>query len=574
MPVELSGRRIFIASPGGLSDERALCRRVVSSFNERIAHERGVAFIAHGWEDVPGALGRPQETINRYVRESDFVIMMVGDKMGSPTTINPPFLTGIEEEFVETLTCCGSPELPMRDSLLLFKTVEGHRLVNPDSGLQSVLDFKDRIETSKEILYQRFEAQEQLTRQIERNLMEWSRPLGPKDPRSYPVLLAAIGADDRTGMEHPPSHAPDELVEWAEARASLGLTTQAEAAFAQAARHRRPADLERYARFTRRTGQLQRAYELNEQILGLDDVVVSSDPLMVATRARALANMGLVKRKQGDLQQSRELLEEAAQTARGGGPDGSDVLAYALDLLGLTLARLGNLSAAAASYEEALGLRRRTGNVNGEAKSLVNLARLARQSGERDTAVGYLTTAIDLLEEDGDEPALANALASYGETLAAESPADAEELLERSLGINERLKNIDGISVVSGDLARLNIARGDLDAARRYAERTMAVSSTSANREGTAIAFRLLGQIEHAAGNMAGALELLTKAVEAAASIDDPSREAAARLALARVLREEGGGTELSRTIELGLDAARRADDSHVAAELQQLSSD
>jgi hypothetical protein len=99
---------VFIASPGGLDDERKACRQTLADFNESHALRRNVAFIAHGWEDVPGALGRPQELINGYVRESDYLVMIVGDRLGSPTTVEPPFLTGIEEELVEALTCVGS----------------------------------------------------------------------------------------------------------------------------------------------------------------------------------------------------------------------------------------------------------------------------------------------------------------------------------------------------------------------------------------------------------------------------------------------------------------------------------
>jgi tetratricopeptide (TPR) repeat protein len=571
VPVEISGRRIFLASPGGLEAERKLCRHVVSSFNDRVAYNSGVAFIVYGWEEVPGRLGRPQATINEFVRESDYLIMMVSDTLGSPTTNEPPFLTGIEEELIEALSCATSADLPMRDLLLLFKVVDKKRLPVPDRELREVLEFKNRIETSKEILFQRFESEEQLAEHVERNLREWSLPLRPKIPCTYPVLLSAIRAPDRSPMEQPPFSAPSELVAWAEEKASLGLTTQAEAAFAKAAQQERPEDLERYARFMRRTGQLQRAFELNTQILNLPDVLMGADPIKVAIRARALANMGLIKRKQGDLRISRELLDEAVQTAREAGRDGASVLDYALDLLGITFDRLGMTQEAMTRFEQALVLRRDASDTRGEAKSLVNLARLARRSGDAAGAIDKLKRAIGLLDGDRNEPALANALASLGETLSRESPAEAETLFKQALEINERLKNIDGISVVNRDLTLLYIAQGDVDRARKYAARTMEVSSASANREGTAVALRLLGQVEHAAGNLDGARELLKEAIDAAVIIGDPNREAVARLALAEVLAEQGSGIAFERTIQEGLEAAARAGNHEVASELRRL---
>jgi tetratricopeptide (TPR) repeat protein len=362
-------------------------------------------------------------------------------------------------------------------------------------------------------------------------------------------------------------------VRWAEERASLGLTTQAEAAFARAAQNENPGELESYAKFMRRTGQLQRAFELNEQILTLPGVVVSQNPERIAVRSRALANMGLITRKQGDLRRSRELLDEAVITAREAGKDWVEALNYALDLRGITLERLGMMTEATTDFEESLIHRRDASDDDGQAKSLVNLARIARRSGDDAKVVSYLHEAIRLLGPDGPEPALANALASLAEALTEDSPSEAESFFNQALDINEQLKNSDGISVVSGGLAQLHIAEGDVASARRDAERAMEVSTASANREGIAVALRLMGQVEHAAGNLEASAELLDEAVSAATAIGDPNRDALARLALAKVQIEQGSTTALKRTIQFGLEAAALAANSMLVDEFQQLRS-
>jgi tetratricopeptide (TPR) repeat protein len=563
---------VFIASPGGLDGERKACRQAVTDFNEKHALRQDVAFIAHGWEDAPGALGRPQELINRFVRESDYLVMVVGDRLGSPTTVEPPFLTGVEEELLEALTCVGSPKHPMRDLLLLFKAVDRRRLVVPDGQLQRVLDFRDRIERSKEILFHTIETVDDLRAKLQQNLWEWAVPLSEKVPVPCPVLLASIRDQNRQSMERPAAASPDELVSWAEARAAIGLTTQADSAFARAAEHERPEDLERYAIFARRTGQLDRSYALNEQILSLPDVVVSDEPSMVATRSRALANMGLIKRKQGDLPNSKRLLDEAAQTAAGEDDVVVEARAYALDLLGLTQAREGRVGDAKASHEQALALRQRAGDRAGEAKTLINLARLAREDGDTQAAKERLDEAIRLLDGmDDQRPALANALTSLGQTVAASAPDYAAELFKRALKINEFVKHTDGVSVVAGDLARLHLAQGDPSAARPFARRVMQVSRDSANREGLAVGLRLLGEVEHASGNSPRAAELLQQAVEAAVTINDPFREAAARLVLARVLLTRGQPLEFERMVDQGLLAAERAGNLRIAEDLRKL---
>jgi tetratricopeptide (TPR) repeat protein len=407
---------------------------------------------------------------------------------------------------------------------------------------------------------------------LQRNFWQWSDPLKEKVPVLCPVLLSSLRDQNRQSMERPAAASPDELVQWAEAKAADGMTTQADSAFALAVEHRRPEDLERYAIFSRRTGQLERSYSLNEQILALPDVVVSDHATMVATRIKALANMGLIKRKQGELPGSRRLLDEASRTATGDDDVVVGSKAYALDLLGLTQAREGHASEARASHEEALTLRQRIGDRAGEAKTLINLARLAREEGDTDLGKKDLARAISLLDGmDDQKPALANALASLGQTIAPGAPEEAAELFGRALEINELIKHTDGMSVVAGDLARLRLAQGDPNGARPFAERVMQVSRDSANREGIAVGLRLLGEAENASGNSPRAGQLLQQAVEAAMTMNDPAREAAARLELSRVLLALGQVSEFDRMVDDGLAAAGRAGNHLIAEALRAL---
>ena len=60
MSSNLTGLRVFIASPGGLGDERRAFRDEISEYNKAETILRGVVFQAIGWEDTLGAVGRPQ----------------------------------------------------------------------------------------------------------------------------------------------------------------------------------------------------------------------------------------------------------------------------------------------------------------------------------------------------------------------------------------------------------------------------------------------------------------------------------------------------------------------------------
>ena len=49
MPGALTSYRIFIATPGGLDEERRAFRDCVVEFNDDTANPRGVHFIPVGW---------------------------------------------------------------------------------------------------------------------------------------------------------------------------------------------------------------------------------------------------------------------------------------------------------------------------------------------------------------------------------------------------------------------------------------------------------------------------------------------------------------------------------------------
>src|SRR5438046_2882905 len=101
MSHDIRAYRIFIASPGGLADERRRFRDVVHRFNDTDAIPRGVLFIPVGWEDTLGGVGRPQSPINEEVRDCDYFLLMLWDRWGSPPDSEAAgrFTSGTEEEY-------------------------------------------------------------------------------------------------------------------------------------------------------------------------------------------------------------------------------------------------------------------------------------------------------------------------------------------------------------------------------------------------------------------------------------------------------------------------------------------
>jgi hypothetical protein len=57
------------------------------------ALSRGVCFISIGWEETLGAIGRPQELINEDLRECDYFVLVLYDRLGSPQPWDPRVVT-------------------------------------------------------------------------------------------------------------------------------------------------------------------------------------------------------------------------------------------------------------------------------------------------------------------------------------------------------------------------------------------------------------------------------------------------------------------------------------------------
>jgi hypothetical protein len=57
--------KVFLASPGDLSDERRAAKAVVDEFNKLWADTLGYHVELVGWEDTVSRYGRPQELINQ-----------------------------------------------------------------------------------------------------------------------------------------------------------------------------------------------------------------------------------------------------------------------------------------------------------------------------------------------------------------------------------------------------------------------------------------------------------------------------------------------------------------------------
>lgn len=389
----------------------------------------------------------------------------------------------------------------MRDILVLFKTVPSDRLRDPGASLQKVLEFRARLEASKRLTYENFDSLESLDLIVSRKLDEWSKPLAEKKPMTVEIPDAVV----ETGAHTPQDR--DQLLQAAQTAASNGFLVQAEAIFAQSTQDGAPVALLAFARFMRRTGRLERALELNQEVIdNLADKPAGKST--VEARVSALANMGVIYRKQGHLSQATAALREAVTTAATSPEPVLVEQCYALDNYGLTLLKTGHNDKAFEQFKLADSLRKEFGTSDQRAQSGINLGRRYLVLGQFTEALGYFEAALGDLSGSDDDHLKANVAAGLAEALIRLGRDDeAVVQLQASSALNEHLQNLDGLSITHGLSARLLLRQSDLAEAERHIADSAEIVSRTGNPQGRCVIAwlraehaRLSGDTETAAG--------------------------------------------------------------------------
>lgn len=97
MPLSTKCFRIFVASPGDVSEERERLRKVIEEINITIAphHKFLVEFVRWETHCFPAA-GRIQSIVNEQIGSYDIFIGIMWKRFGTPTGVSD---SGTEEEF-------------------------------------------------------------------------------------------------------------------------------------------------------------------------------------------------------------------------------------------------------------------------------------------------------------------------------------------------------------------------------------------------------------------------------------------------------------------------------------------
>jgi Tfp pilus assembly protein PilF len=316
----MTAYRIFIASPGGLEDEREDFKEVLQAYNEQDAIERGVIFIPVGWEITPGGVGRPQKLINDDVRRCDYFLMLLWDRWGSPPQAGDagPYTSGSHEEYGVASECYGDGS--MREIVVLFKDVDPGKLSDPGKELTNVLEFRKRLEQEKSLLFETFDDPGAFREKLRRHLARWVRDHeeGGPDPEARPRGSSTeIPVESATEADQ--SESAD--VRNAEQLAAQGQLTEAEQKWAEVLPEADLDTLNRYGAFQIERGALASAEEAFLRMCQLARER-KSDQWLIA----GLTNLAGVYQAQGKLESAETNYKEALQLREKTlGPDHPEV---------------------------------------------------------------------------------------------------------------------------------------------------------------------------------------------------------------------------------------------------------
>lgn len=311
--------RVFVASPGDLSDERAKFRDVIEEVNRIKAEPAGIHLIAVGWEDTLPGKGRPQSLINQDVEVCDLFILLLWKRWGSETD---SYSSGTEEEF-ELAKALNERQGGRPDILLYFKSVPDEMLADPGPQLQQVLKFRTKIEEERSFLYSSFSSADEWEKKFREHLCRWLDNLPPK---SRPPQGIDLPQDITRKIE--------ELKENLKERAEEGQVSESRLAYTAASYGLRAVEAAREGRFTEALAlfatslatyehrDIINAYVLFMTELGKADLIEDRFKLSESSEspedaAVALATVANYYARHGDLENAAIYYERARDVLSG-----------------------------------------------------------------------------------------------------------------------------------------------------------------------------------------------------------------------------------------------------------------
>jgi tetratricopeptide (TPR) repeat protein len=562
MARDLKEYRVFFASPGGLEEERFAFRDIIDEYNQLESGHRGIHFVAVGSEDSLPSFGRPQAKINEEIRTCDYFLLVFWDRWGTPpdSATDTPYTSGTEEEYHVAKACYDDSHHPLREIAVFFKGVSPAQLNDPGPQLATVLRFREKLETSRELFFRAFDTNAEFERHFRGLLAHWRRDhedgnLSKRRSGSRQPPLMPSPSDEISLPQ--PSSPNQALLEEAWHCAEAGRLTEAEALFARSiARGDDPEAFRSYGAFLLRTGRRAQAEVMFDRIL---ELASASDRIW---QAIAYGNIGLVREQSSDFGGAKEMHRKSlAIHEELGRPEG---MAQVQINLGIIEKRQGHFARAEELFRLALENGRKAEREDIVGRACNNLGLVYRVKRDFDQAERMHREALAIAERRASSQEIATASANLGILNFGWGKLDAaEEMLCLALSLSRQLGFQDGIAVSSMGLGAVFLGRGNAEQAEVLFREALKINVQLERGEEVASAMLNLGVVACQRGQMESAERFLQSALNTYSEIGEPMGQAETEGYLGEFCRRQGY-TEKARQFwnrarhrfeELGLSA-------------------
>ncbi|WP_418605845.1 tetratricopeptide repeat protein [Georgenia sp. SUBG003] len=397
--------------------------------------------------------------------------MLGGSAPGSPWG----YTSGTEEEFFTGLLELGQIEQPMRDLWVGF--------VDDSDPDRRIVKLRQEIIDRHSVMFESISGLRDLKEKLTDRLKSWEELAGTKIPQ-HVDLLPSSGKDVLRAAN---------LRLQGEKLIDLGQADAGRASLHEAAVLGGPAERLAYARFLRRSGDLESAYAETQRAV---DHFIEGAPIYSTLAADAFSAQAKVLSAQGRNHDAVGQLEHALTLVVADDAYARAVRCRIHDDLGLAYRKVDDLASARRNFETALQARREAGQKREVSQSLINLARLEVAAGDLATAAEYSEEVITVLRETPPSGVRANAEVLMAQVRLRQSrPAEGIPHAEWALSMNRLIANRQGEAISLLVLAQCCREAGRRADAGAHARACLALNESMGDARGAEKAQWLLDHL-------------------------------------------------------------------------------
>ena len=220
--------------------------------------------------------------------------------------------------------------------------------------------------------------------------------------------------------------------------------------------------------------------------------------------SRAIRNVGIVKRSQGDLTGARLMYERALAIAREIGDRATT--AVVLNNIANVLRQQGSLEAAMKTYEESLTISREIGDKSTVALILNNVAIVHRVRGDFAAAKKNYFESLAIRREIGEKAGVSTTLNNLANIMGDEGQlSEAEKMYQETLGTSQEIGDKSLIALAWFNMAEMERLQGDLPGSRTLYDQALELRRSLEDKSGVARTLAGIGMTLTAQGRLAEA---------------------------------------------------------------------